>query len=140
HPGILDFSQHAKAFETFEIGAVAITPIPLNHSKPTLGYLFEADGRRIAYLTDTCGLPEESEAFLKLRDLNLLVLDCSFPPRDEVRNHNDLTRALAIHETLGPGRSVLTHATDELDAWLMQHPESLPEDVECGRDGVLLAD
>ena len=62
HPGILDFSQPFGAFERRQWGALAATALPLVHSKPTFGYLLEGASeegtiRRLAYLTDTVGLP-----------------------------------------------------------------------------------
>lgn len=41
HPGILDFSQPFAAFERRQLGELQVTALPLTHSKPTFGYLFE---------------------------------------------------------------------------------------------------
>ena len=51
------------------------------------------------------------------------------------RNHNDLTRALRIAESLAVEQTVLTHAGHRLDAWLMEHPDALPAGVRMGHDG-----
>lgn len=138
HPGILDFSQPFVAFERRELGRLAVTAVPLAHSKLTFGYLLEGAGRRIAYLTDTLGLPLETEAFLARQPLDELVLDCSFPPRAEPSNHNDLSRALEIVEALKPGQTLLTHIGHELDAWLMDNPDVLRTDVRLAFDGCTL--
>ncbi|NLC35002.1 MAG: hypothetical protein GX772_00890 [Alcaligenaceae bacterium] len=72
---------------------------------------------------------------------DLLVLDCSFPPADQApRNHNDLTRALETVQSLSVRRTVLTHIGHELDAWLMENENALPEGVTAGYDGMKLAD
>jgi phosphoribosyl 1,2-cyclic phosphate phosphodiesterase len=137
HPGILDFSQPFTAFEQRGLGEIRVTALPLTHSKPTFGYLIEGDGRLIAYLTDTVGLPENTLELLQQRPLDLLVLDCSMPPQPQTpRNHNDLTLALDSIARLQPKQAVLTHIGHTLDAWLMEQPRSLPGNVVIGRDGM----
>ncbi|MCY1538689.1 Phosphoribosyl 1,2-cyclic phosphate phosphodiesterase [compost metagenome] len=144
HPGILDFSQPFSAFERRALGELSVTALPLNHSKPTFGYLFEglgADGkgRRIAYLTDTLGVPPASCVALLEQPLDLLVLDCSMAPQPQApRNHNDLTRALEVVERLQPGETVLTHIGHGFDAWLLDNPAALPAGVSLGFDGRVL--
>jgi len=139
HPGILDFSQPFAAFETRQFGDLAVTALPLVHSRPTLGYLLEGEGRRIAYLTDTVGLPDDTSNYLRQEGLDLLVLDCSMPPQPQVpRNHNDLNLALQIIAVLQPGQAVLTHIGHTLDAWLLAESRELPGNVSIARDGRVL--
>jgi len=138
HPGILDFSQPFDAFETRQFGPLSVTAMPLQHSKPTLGYLFEGENRRIAYLTDTVGLPPATLEYLQRQPLDLLVLDCSMPPQPQPpRNHNDLTLALASIAEVQPTLAVLTHVGHTLDAWLLQHLGTLPGNVRVARDGAV---
>jgi phosphoribosyl 1,2-cyclic phosphate phosphodiesterase len=139
HPGILDFSQPFTEFETRAFGALSVTALPLVHSKPTLGYLLQGEGSRIAYLTDTVGLPEATTAYLQREPLDVLILDCSVPPQPtSPRNHNDLTLALDIIEDLQPAKAVLTHVGHTLDVWLMEHGGTLPERVVVARDGMVV--
>ncbi|MDF0729191.1 phosphonate metabolism protein PhnP [Pseudomonas entomophila] len=139
HPGMLDFSQPFTALERRMLGGLRVTALPLLHSKPTLGYLLEGEGRRIAYLTDTVGLPEDTFAHLSREALDTLVLDCSMPPQPVApRNHNDLALALDIIERLAPKEAVLTHAGHTLDDWLIDHPGSLPTGVRVGFDGMVV--
>lgn len=136
HPGMLDFSRKLTAFQPEVLDALSLTPLPLNHSKPTFGYLFTDGVRHVAYLTDTLGLPPDTAARLKDQPLDLLVLDCSFPPLLQApRNHNDVTRALEIVASLPVERTVLTHIGHDLDAWLMESGNELPENVVVGFDG-----
>jgi phosphoribosyl 1,2-cyclic phosphate phosphodiesterase len=138
HPGILDFGQPFAAFERRRLGELAVTALPLNHSKPTFGYLFEGR-RRIAYLTDTLGVPQASCQLLSQAPLELLVLDCSSAPQPQApRNHNDLTRALEVVERLQPKQTVLTHIGHSFDAWLLDHPDALPAGVSLAFDGRVL--
>jgi phosphoribosyl 1,2-cyclic phosphate phosphodiesterase len=136
HPGILDFGRKTRPFETFAIGELSMTPLPLNHSRTTLGYQLEHKGARVAYLTDTCGLPPATLEWLQRDRPDLLVLDCSFAPRAETpRNHNDLTRALAICEEIDANHSLLTHIDHRLDDWLLRNPGfRLPRGVGLASD------
>lgn len=134
HPGILDFQPPSKAFEPFMLGDVRITPLPLKHSKPTFGYLFEQGERCIAYLTDTVGLPADTQTFLQQYEIEEMVIDCSQPPQPEPpRNHNDLNLALDIHQHLQPRRTWLTHIGHEMEVWLQEH--RLPDAICVARDG-----
>lgn len=139
HPGILDFSKTLNAFESVPLGGlqgVSVTPVPLTHSKLTYGYVWSHGEKRYAYLTDTVGLPPETADYLRQRPLDLLVLDCSYPPQPQApRNHNDLNTALQTLERLTVKKTVLTHLDHSFDAWLMEHEAELPAHVVVGRDG-----
>jgi len=135
HPGILAFQPPLQAFETVELGGMRITPLPLQHSKLTHGYLIQAEGKSLAYLTDTLGLPPATADFLQGTPLDLLVLDCSLPPQPQApRNHNDLTRALETQQRLQPRRTLLTHISHHLDLWLMDN--ELPPGMELAFDNL----
>jgi phosphoribosyl 1,2-cyclic phosphate phosphodiesterase len=136
HPGILAFEDVHK-FESVVLGDLRLTPLPLIHSKPTLGYAVEAsDGSRVAYLTDTVGLPPKTLEFLQNWGCFDLVIDCSFPPRSDPRGHNDWRLALQLIKDSGARHGWLTHIGHELDAWIAQtHPE-LPGSVSIAYDGI----
>jgi len=139
HPGILDFSKTLTAFRPEAMNGFTVTPVPLVHSRLTFGYVFEAHGQRFAYLTDTVGLPEATAAFLQGSAIDVLVLDCSFAPASVApRNHNDLTRALEIVQSLKVKETVLTHIGHGFDAWLMDNAGALPEGVRLAYDGMVL--
>jgi phosphoribosyl 1,2-cyclic phosphate phosphodiesterase len=133
HPGILDFRKPLQPFTAIAIGPLKITPLPLQHSKPTFGYLLEAAGRRLAYLTDTVGLPKATIAFLQAYSALELVIDCSEPPQLEPpRNHNDLNLVLQTQEQLKPKAIWLTHLSHNMDGWLLDN--QLPEGLYVTRD------
>lgn len=133
HSGILDFQPPPAPFQPIVLAGLRITPLPLNHSKPTFGYLFQSPSHSLAYLTDTVGLPEKTADFLRTQALDLLVMDCSHTPQTRApRNHNDVNLALEIHQCLRPARTLLTHASHQLDCWLMSH--SLPGGMEMAYD------
>ncbi len=138
NPGLLDF-RPVRKFEPFEVGAIRITPVPLIHSKPTLGFCLESGDARIAYLTDTAGLPPATAEFLRRWQPKALVLDCSYPPRGEApKNHNDFTLALETIAAIAPEQAYLTHIGHELDAWLIENPGALPRGVMTARDGMTI--
>lgn len=132
--GPLKFN-HLSKFETFNVGEVRITPVPLVHSKPTLGYCIEYKGARLAYLTDTRELPPSTASFLSEWQPHTICLDCTYPPGIEGdRNHFDLDEAIAISEVYPDSNIVLMHIGHLLDEWLMSHPEALTERLVLGRD------
>jgi len=137
NPGILKFISKKK-FETFSIGYLKITPLPLIHSKVTFGYLFELDNQCIAYLTDTKGLPPKTTSFLKDKILDVLIIDTSHGPNIDDINHNNLNDSLEIHEQLKPLRTVLTHIGHDFDIWLNENNSNLPADVFVANDELIV--
>lgn len=140
HPGILDFRRLTK-FEPVCIGSLTFTPVPLVHSKPTFGYAVEAgDGTRFAYLTDTLGLPPQTETFLQAWQADGLAIDCSYPPQENPpRGHNDWPMALSTINRVGPRKAWLTHVGHAFDEWLLRSAPSLHENVDVAQDGMVVA-
>lgn len=57
----------------FRVGGIQVTPLPAFHGElGVLGWLFEEDGRKLAYLTDVSAIPEETAE--AAADADLLVL------------------------------------------------------------------
>ena len=137
-PGPLKF-KHLSKFEPFNVGDVKITPVPLVHSKPTLGYCIEHDGARLAYLSDCRELPPATASFLDEWKPHSICLDCTYPPgTEEPRNHFDLPEALALSQRYPDSEIVLMHIGHRLDEWLMNRPQALPERVMLARDNETL--
>lgn len=135
HPGLLAF-QTAHKFEPVVVGALTLTPLPLVHSKPTLGYAIEGkSGQRFAYLTDTLGLPPKSIQFLRAWGDFDMAIDCSYPPMEHPKNHNDWHIAHQCGATAGARRTWLTHVGHALDDWLMQESPPLATHIQLARDG-----
>lgn len=136
HAGVLAFQPGLKPFRPLHLEGMEAIPVPLNHSKPTLGYCLDDGGARLAYLTDTCGLPPETERFLRRWRPDAVVLDATHPAsHTEPRNHNTLPMALEIVERLAPQRAWLTHLSHAVDAEVMVAPPVLPPHVALARDG-----
>ena len=139
HPGILDIK--ALDGSRIEIGSLAIQPVVLAHSKPTLGYLLSSGESRFAYLTDTCGLPPATLESLRAFKPQAAAIDCTHPPRvpepGALRgNHNDVTLALECLDGFKPGRAFLTHLSHHFERWHMENPAALPANVTAARDGM----
>ncbi len=136
HPGILDFQSPPELFKPFSLLGIEVTPVQLNHSKPTTGYILDDGHSSIIYLTDTLGLPEDTFQFLKKRPLGTMILDCSSPPKPNPRNHNTLTEALDIIDDLNPEKAYLTHIGHELDEFFINTNYPLPENVTVASDNL----
>ncbi len=138
NPGLLAF-QTASKFTALSIGDLKLTPLPLIHSKPTLGYAIEGPcGQRFAYLTDTIGLPPKSIDYISAWGDFEMALDCSFPPRTDPRNHNDWNMAQTCIEQVKPTRTWLTHVGHHLDAWLLTESPSVPANTLIAHDGLVI--
>jgi phosphoribosyl 1,2-cyclic phosphate phosphodiesterase len=138
HPGILNFLPSPELFTAFTINKLSVTPVPLNHSKPCIGYYIDDSINSVAYLTDTLGLPEKTEKYLVRVKPKVLVIDCSHPPSVDPKNHNSLTEALAIIKSLQPKKAYLTHIGHELDCFLMDDNYQLPTNVFIARDNQIV--
>ncbi len=138
YPGILDFSTTLQPFQRMEIGAdVEITALPLQHSRPTLGYLIEVTGgKALAYLTDTGGLAPQVITLLREKQVDYLIIDCSFDPSVQYQWHNNLTQALALAPQIQAEEFYLTHIDHSLDSFLIKNPEQLTHGVQLARDGM----
>ncbi|MET6679550.1 phosphonate metabolism protein PhnP [Citrobacter amalonaticus] len=135
HPGILDFSHTVEPFVVFELQGLQVTPLPLNHSKLTLGYLLETAHSLVAWLCDTAGLPDKTLKFLINNPPQVVIIDCSHAPRDKPpHNHCDLNTVIALNEMIHCPQVILTHISHQFDVWLMDNP--LPNRFEVGYDGM----
>lgn len=137
HPGILDFQPGFAPFDIQTFEGFSVMALPLQHSRPTLGYLISTpNGENLAYLTDTCGLADEVMQFLSALPLRYVVLDCSYPPLECPKQHNDLTTALDILEQLAPEQGFLTHIDHKVDTYILQNPHILPTNTMLAKDGL----
>lgn len=137
HPGLLEFRQ-LKKFGRIELNDLEVIALPLIHSKLTFGYLFKYAGTSLAYLTDTKGLPPKVTDCLKFIGLDCLIIDTSYPPTVQNKNHNNLNDTLAIHDSICPKKTVLTHITHHLDNWFQDNKNQLPENLIVGNDAMVI--
>ncbi len=62
----------------FYVGAFTVSPVPLCHDVPCVGFCLSCGGKRVAYLADTGVLPKS--ALERASDCNLAVLECNHSP------------------------------------------------------------
>ncbi|MCU0704570.1 MAG: 3',5'-cyclic-nucleotide phosphodiesterase [Fimbriiglobus sp.] len=79
----------------FAVGRYTVTPIPLRHTIPTVGYLIDDKTAAVAILTDTAPIPEVLAAVANWPRLRAVFLECSFP--NSMAELAGLTR----HQTTG---------------------------------------
>ena len=111
----------------FDVGGVAVTPIPLMHGRrPILGFRFGD----FAYLTDTNGIPEES--FTLLAGVQTIVLD-ALRHRPHA-THFTVAEAIEAASRIKPRQTYLTHICHDLPHAATN--QSLPSGVELAYDGL----
>jgi len=134
--GLLRFHR-LREFGPTLMGDMTVIPVPMTHSKITFGYCLETCAAKIAYLSDTIGLPPDSLKFLQHWRPDCVVLDCCYPPRKRSpRNHNDVKIALECADAIGAKKVIFTHLSHEMDLWLMENNKTLPENILIGHDGL----
>ncbi|CAB49479.1 MBL fold metallo-hydrolase [Pyrococcus abyssi] len=83
-----------RAGDKIKINGLKITAVKLNHQVETLGYIIEENGKNVAVLYDTKGLPRETEIILeKLSPLRLAIVDATYPPGFNDPYHNNVDEA-----------------------------------------------
>ena len=141
-PGIDIFPKPAgvkvvKPFASLRFGATVCTAVPLNHPIPVHGWVVEAEGRRLAWLTDTYGIPARTLEWLAAHPCDLLCLDTTFAPgvaRAPLKGHGDIAASLAAIAALGAARVQLIHIGHGMQTWL-DAGGLLPAGVAVAHDG-----
>lgn len=93
----------------FAVGRYAVTPLAVQHTVPTVGYLIDDREAAVAVVTDTLPVPDVFEPLARWPRLRAVFLECSFP-----RRLADL--AMLTHH----------HATDDFLAAARRFPADVP--------------
>lgn len=129
HPGATpQLVFESIGLEPFEVMEHRVVPIRLDHGPRfrTLGFRFG----KIAYCTDTSGIPEAS--LDRLQDLDVLILDAlRLAPHP---THLCLEQAIELSQLLKPRRTILTHTSHELEYHATN--AALPNGIELAYDGM----
>ncbi len=100
-----------KPFEKVFIEGVEIIAVPLEHSKPTNGYVLFTCKSSVAYLTDCASIPEGSLAFLRSKSIEHLFIDACYTPEYASKKHLNWESAGAYIEQLEVKNGYLIHAS-----------------------------
>jgi ribonuclease BN (tRNA processing enzyme) len=77
HP-IIRFSEIVPG-KPYQVGGLRITPIPVNHLVPCVGYLVEDDHSAFIFSSDTAETDQVYKVANKTRNLKLFITEASFP-------------------------------------------------------------
>ncbi len=114
-----------------KVGEALVTPVPVLHGEEVVcGFLVEADEKRLAYIPDCSGIPEQSFRFLQ--NLDVMILDGLRPGRHAT--HFSIEECVQNLQRIGAKRSFITHLTHHSDYETLQ--ASLPAGIEVPWDGL----
>lgn len=115
----------------FCYGPLTVTPLPVEHaSVETVGFLFEMEGKRLAYIPDVKRIPETT--LRRLEYVDVLIIDALRPVPHP--SHFSLDEALAASSAANARETWLTHVTHDYDAATIG--ETLPGGVRMAWDGL----
>lgn len=117
-----------------ETGRACVTPVPVRHGAEDIyGFRVEADGKRLAYIPDCSGIPDES--FHLLEKLDVMILDGLRPGKHAT--HFSIEECVENLLGIGAKRSFLTHLTHHSDHAALQ--AALPAGIEVPWDGLTVS-
>jgi len=110
HPKSIIFKEN-QPFIPIQLDTITFTPIPLQHSKNTTGYLIQDEEKTIAYLTDCTGISEESMNFLLSKKIDECYIDACLTPTSSNNNHLNYLEATKILDKLNAKESYFIHCS-----------------------------
>ena len=117
-------------------GDLTIHPLKVNHGEIFIrDFLFEAHGKRIAYLTDCHHVMPES--LDKVIGSDIVILDALWKKDWEHYGHLNLSQALEYAEVLQGKETWFTHITHFMGCHAETSKE-LPENIKLAWDGLVL--
>lgn len=126
--------EFQKASESFAVGKITVTPLPVIHGHAeTLGFRIDYAGRSLGYVPDCHTMPVETVE--RFRGVDVMILDAlRHKPHS---THLTVEESVAVLAKIGAHRSFLTHMGHDLEHAETQ--ELLPENVELSWDGLSLS-
>lgn len=119
----------------FCIGPIRVSPLPVIHgTKPTAGYLFEADGRKSAYVPDCAEM--SAEIVNRLQGLDIMILDAlRYKPH---KTHLTVADSIALLKRIAARQSYLIHMSHELDHDTTEKELAVTPSIHISYDGLVL--
>lgn len=69
--------------QTVELGSRKLTPLPVDHSVPAVGYRLDSGTASLVFSGDTGQCDDFWQAVNRIPNLRYLIVECAFPNRDE---------------------------------------------------------
>lgn len=100
-----------KALKTYSIAGMKVTPVKTNHLDESFGYIIEdVTGKTIVYLLDAAKvLPEKTLEILSMKQIDVLIVDCTFKETNRDSGHSDIEGAIELKKTVKPIKMILSH-------------------------------
>ena len=120
--------------EPFCVGSIKIEPLEVCHGDDTiLGFLFEADGKRLGYAPDCSHMPDA--VIDRLQGVDVMILD-ALRHRPHL-THFTVAQSVAVLQRIQPARAFIVHMCHDLDHETTQC--ALPTGIDVSYDGLTLA-
>ena len=131
YPGAPDIRLNTISEEAFQIGDLAILPVPVWHlHMPVLGFRFG----KFTYITDANRIEEEEKE--KIKGSEILIINAL--RHEKHISHFTLSEAIALADELGIPQAYFTHISHQLG----KHEDvskELPEGIYLAYDGLKLS-
>ncbi|MEN7972882.1 MAG: MBL fold metallo-hydrolase [Verrucomicrobiota bacterium] len=100
--------RFAEQTEPVGIDDALVVPLPVWHGKEMIyGFLVESDGKRLGYIPDCSGIPDETLRLLE--NMDAMILDGLRPRKHPT--HFSVDEAVEMLARIGARRSFITHLT-----------------------------
>lgn len=91
-----------------QVGKATVTPLPVWHGKEAIyGFRVDGDGKRLGYIPDCSGIPDETRR--SLADMDAMILDGLRP--QEHPTHFCISQCVKELALIGAKKSFITHLT-----------------------------
>lgn len=107
-----------KAFKTYQIGELTVTPLPALHARDMecFIYIFESEGKRLLYGHDSGFFPDSSMEQIKSLYFDCVILDCTTGSVRDGKNHMGVEDNFQMRDELLKSRSA-----DKNTVFIMSH-------------------
>ena len=118
-------------------GEMKVTPLKVLHgdSGEIRSYLFESDGKRIAYLTDCKVIPDKAMSLIK--DCDIAILGALWDKDWDHSGHWNLQQAIEVAKEINAKQSYFTHIT-HLMGLHKEVNNKLPKHTQLAHDGLVI--
>jgi len=115
----------------FNVGNVRIVPLQVEHGpKPTFGFCFECEGKRLGYVPDCKHIPDATMSLLK--GVDVMIID-ALRHRQHL-THMTVEESVSALQEIGAAQSYLVHLCHDLDHATLE--STLPDRIHVSYDGL----